>query len=116
MPKDAICATGCDETFGPVLVVEAFDDPEQALADAQSGPYGLSAAIMTGDPMRGFAMAQRFDSGIVHVNGATMSGEASLPNGGVKDSGWGRSGHYAVEDFTEIRLTTITQGPGRYPI
>ncbi|RDD69824.1 aldehyde dehydrogenase family protein [Paracoccus versutus] len=115
VPHDAICATGRDETFGPMLVIEPFDDPEQALADAQDTPFGLSAAIMTGDPARGLDMAQRFDAGIVHVNGATMAGEASLPNGGVKDSGWGRSGHYAVEDFTEIRLTTITQGAGRYP-
>ena len=40
-------------------------------------------------------MAQRFDSGIVHVNAPTMASEAALPVGGVKDSGWGRSGYYA---------------------
>ena len=116
VPADAACTTGCDETFGPLLVIEAFDDPEAALAAAQDTPYGLSAAIMTADAGRGLEMAQRFDTGIVHVNGPTMAGEASLPNGGVKDSGWGRSGHYAVEDFTEIRLTTVTQGRGAYPI
>jgi acyl-CoA reductase-like NAD-dependent aldehyde dehydrogenase len=44
-----------------------------------------------------------------------MASEASLPVGGVKDSGWGRSGHYAVEDFTEIRLTTMSTTPGSYP-
>lgn len=115
VPGDVTAATGCSETFGPLLIVEAFDDPEAALAAAQATPYGLSAAIMTGNAARGLDMAQRFDTGIVHVNGATMAGEASLPNGGVKDSGWGRSGHYAVEDFTEIRLTTVTSGPGHYP-
>ena len=116
VPKDAVCSTGRDETFGPMLVIQPFDDAEQALAEAQDTPYGLSAAIMTGDHARGLDMAQRFDTGIVHVNTATMASEASLPVGGVKDSGWGRSGHYAVEDFTEIRLTTLTQGRGRYPI
>ena len=115
VPRDAICTTGCDETFGPVLVIEAFDDVEHALATAQDTPYGLSASIMTRDQARGFAMAQRFDTGIVHINAPTMASEASLPVGGVKDSGWGRSGHYAIEDFTEIRLTTMSQGPGRYP-
>lgn len=115
VPPDVLATQGCDETFGPLLVVEAFDDPEQALIAAQDTPYGLSAAIMTGNGARGLDMAQRFDTGIVHVNGATMAGEASLPNGGVKDSGWGRSGHYAVEDFTEIRLTTVTSKPGQYP-
>lgn len=115
VPSDALATTGCDETFGPLLIVEAFDDAEEALAKAQDTPYGLSAAIMTGNAAKGFEMASRFDAGIVHVNGATMAGEASLPNGGVKDSGWGRSGHYAIEDFTEIRLATVTHGPGHYP-
>lgn len=114
VPSHAVCTTGAEETFGPLLVVEAFDDAEQALADAQDTPYGLSASILTRDHSRGFDMAQRFDTGIVHVNAATMGSEASLPVGGVKDSGWGRSGYYAIEDFTEIRLTTLNRGPGRY--
>ncbi|WP_420003975.1 aldehyde dehydrogenase family protein [Arenibacterium sp. LLYu02] len=115
VPKDALATKGCDETFGPLLVIEAFDEVEAALQKAQDTPYGLSAAIMTGNAGKGLELASRFDTGIVHVNGATMAGEASLPNGGVKDSGWGRSGHYAVEDFTEIRLATVTHGPGMYP-
>ncbi len=115
VPEDAICTSGRDETFGPMLVVQQFDDAEQALRDAQNTPYGLSAAIMTRDHARAFDMAQRFDTGIVHINGATMGSEAALPVGGVKDSGWGRSGLYSMEDFTEVRLTTMTSGPGRYP-
>ena len=115
VPPDAICTTGCDETFGPLLVVQAFDDAEAALAEAQATPYGLSAAIMTRDHAKGLDMARRFDTGIVHVNAPTMASEAALPVGGVKDSGWGRSGHYAIEDFTELRLTTLSQGKGQYP-
>ncbi|WP_293882072.1 aldehyde dehydrogenase family protein [Sphingomonas sp.] len=115
VPKDAICTTGCDETFGPLLVVEAFDDAEIALAGAQNTPYGLSSSIMTRDHARGLAMAHRLHSGIVHINAPTMASEAALPVGGVKDSGWGRSGHYAIEDFTELRLMTMSSGPGMYP-
>lgn len=115
VPPDVSVATGREETFGPVVVIEAVGDAEEALAKAQDTPYGLSAAIMTGDQRRGLEMAQRFDTGIIHVNSATMAGEPSLPNGGVKDSGWGRSGHYAIEDFTEIRLMTMTGDAGHYP-
>ena len=115
VPKDAICTTGCDETFGPLLVIEAFDDAEQALLDAQNTPYGLSSSIMTRDHARGLDMAERMDAGIVHINAPTMASEAALPVGGTKDSGWGRSGHYAIEDFTEIRLTTMSRGKGHYP-
>ena len=115
VPPEAVCTTGCDETFGPMLVIQAFDDAEAALAEAQATPYGLSAAIMTRDHARALDMAQRFDTGIVHINAPTMASEAALPVGGVKDSGWGRSGHYAVEDFTEVRLTTMSTKPGQYP-
>lgn len=115
VPADAVCTTGSDETFGPLLVIESFDDFDTALRDAQSTPYGLSASIMTRDRGRGLDIAQRFDSGIIHINAPTMASEAALPVGGVKDSGWGRSGHYAIEDFTEVRLMTISSEPGRYP-
>ena len=115
VPRDAMVADQRHETFGPVLVVEAVASAEEALTRAQATPYGLSAAIMTGNQSRGLDLAQRFDTGIVHINASTMGAEPSLPNGGVKDSGWGRSGHYSIEDFTEIRLTTLTHGAARYP-
>jgi vanillin dehydrogenase len=115
VPRDAICTTGSEETFGPVLIVEAVDSAEEALVRAHDTPYGLSAAIMTGDQDKGLDLARRFDAGIVHINSSTMASEPSLPNGGVKDSGWGRSGHYAVEDFTEVRLMTLNHGAGKYP-
>lgn len=115
VPPGAICTSGCDETFGPMLVVQPFDDAEAALTEAQATPFGLSASIMTRDHSRALDMAQRFDTGIVHINAPTMASEAALPVGGVKDSGWGRSGYYAVEDFTEIRLTTLSANPGQYP-
>lgn len=111
-PADAsICR---EETFGPVVVIEGVDSPEDAMTKALSTRYGLSAGIVTTDHDRAFEMAQRFDCGMVHINGATMASEPSLPNGGVKESGWGRSGRHSIEDFTEVRLTTITRG--RFPI
>lgn len=115
VPGDAICTTGADETFGPLLVIEAFDDTEDAVRKAQDTPYGLSASIMTRDRARGLDIAAGMDAGIVHINAPTMASEAALPVGGVKHSGWGRSGHYAVEDFTEVRLTTMSSLPGMYP-
>ena len=70
---------------------------------------------MTSDRVRGRAMAERFDSGIVHANAPKMASEAALPVGGVKDSGWGRWGYYSIEDVTELRMTTMSSEPGRYP-
>jgi acyl-CoA reductase-like NAD-dependent aldehyde dehydrogenase len=115
VPPDVAAANGCEETFGPLLVIEAVDSAETAVQRAQDTPFGLSAGIITGDQERGLELALRFDTGIVHVNSATVVSEPSLPNGGVKDSGWGRSGPYAMEDFTELRLTTLNSGPMQFP-
>ena len=101
------------ETFGPVLAVEVVDSAEEAVARANATSYGLSAAILTADTDRGFALAQQIESGIVHVNDQSVGDEPQMPFGGVKDSGWGRFGGQAVVDeFTELRWITVQAGTG----
>jgi len=105
-----------EETFGPVLVAQAVQDAEEAVAIANSTRYGLSAGLITSDNQRGFALARRIDAGVVHVNDQTIADEPQLPLGGVKDSGWGRSGPQSMADFTELQWITTRDGTGSYPI
>jgi vanillin dehydrogenase len=105
-----------EETFGPVLVAQPADTPDEAVAIANSTRYGLSAGLITGDNQRGFALARRIDSGVVHVNDQTVADEPQLPLGGVKDSGWGRSGPASMADFTELQWITTRDGGGSFPI
>jgi len=96
------------ETFGPVASIEVVDDADEAVARANATSYGLSAGIITSNRERGFALAQRIESGIVHVNDQTVADEPQMPFGGVKDSGFGRFGGQAVVDeFTELRWVTM---------
>ncbi len=96
------------ETFGPVASIEIVDDADEAVARANATSYGLSAGIITSNRERGFALAQRIESGIVHVNDQTVADEPQMPFGGVKDSGFGRFGGQAVVDeFTELRWVTM---------
>ncbi len=105
-----------EETFGPVLVAQPVDSAEEAVAVANATRYGLSAGLITGDNQRGFALARQIDSGVVHVNDQTIADEPQLPLGGVKDSGWGRSGPGSIQDFTEVQWITTRDGAGHYPI
>jgi acyl-CoA reductase-like NAD-dependent aldehyde dehydrogenase len=89
---------------------------ETACERGPPGRYGLSAGLITGDTQRGFALARRIDAGVVHVNDQTIADEPQLPLGGVKDSGWGRSGPQSMADFTEIQWITTRDGSGTYPI
>jgi acyl-CoA reductase-like NAD-dependent aldehyde dehydrogenase len=62
------------------------------------------------------AIAERIESGIVHINDQTVHDEPHVPFGGVKDSGWGRfGGHAALEEFTELRWISMQRTPRPYP-
>jgi len=106
----------CEETFGPVVSVIEVKDEDEAVAVANDTTYGLSAAVVTGDVAKGLALAERIESGIVHINDQTVSDEPQVPFGGVKDSGWGRFGGRAgLEEFTELRWITMQLTPREYP-
>jgi acyl-CoA reductase-like NAD-dependent aldehyde dehydrogenase len=114
VPQDSELAN--EETFGPVLAVEVAGSADEAVERANATTYGLSAGIITSDPDKGFALAQRLESGIVHVNDQPVGDEPQMPFGGVKDSGWGRFGGQAVVDeFTELRWVTVQSGTHPFP-
>ena len=106
-----------EESFGPVVAAIGVDGAEEAVRVANDSPYGLSAAVFGTDPVLAWSVASRIESGICHINGATVHDEPQMPFGGVKDSGWGRfGGKAALEEFTELRWMTLQRGPRHYPI
>lgn len=106
-----------EETFGPVVSIVRVDGVEEAIRVANDTEYGLAAAVFGRGISRAMAVARRIESGICHVNGATVQDEAQMPFGGMKASGYGRfGGMAAVHEFTELRWITVTSGPGHYPI
>ena len=87
-----------------------------AVARANATAYGLAAGILTGDPDRGLAVADRLQAGIVHVNDQPVGDEPQMPFGGVKDSGWGRfGGQAAIDEFTELKWVTVQSGTRPFP-
>ena len=105
-----------EETFGPVVALTPVKNADEAVRLANDTSYGLSAAIITGDPERGMALAERIDSGIVHVNDSTVHDEPHAPFGGIKGSGLGRhGGRAAIEAFTEIRWVSLQTERRHYP-
>jgi acyl-CoA reductase-like NAD-dependent aldehyde dehydrogenase len=106
----------CEETFGPVVTVIEVESAEEAVAVANDTMYGLSASVFTGDFVKGLDIAERIESGIVHINDQTVHDEPQVPFGGVKNSGWGRfGGHAALDEFTELRWITVQRTPRQYP-
>lgn len=107
-----------EESFGPIVTVIAVDGPEEALAVANDNDYGLTSAIFTRNVTLALDLAKRLEAGMCHINGATLDDEAQMPFGGVKNSGYGKSGGRAgLAEFTEIQWITIEgRTKPRYPI
>ncbi len=106
-----------EESFGPLVSIIPVDGVEQAIEVANDTEYGLAAAVFSANVPQALEVAQRVQSGICHINDATVHDEPQMPFGGVKNSGWGRfGGRAALEEFTELRWITIQETERHYPI
>jgi len=89
------------QTFGPVVVVQAVADGEEAVRRVNASPYGLTASVWTRDVARGRALATRFNVGEAAVNDhGPSAGHAEIPWGGRKASGYGKT--RGPEGLTEM--------------
>ncbi len=105
-----------EEIFGPVLAVCRVPDFDAAIEAANAVPYGLASSIYTRDLTTAMRFVDRSEVGIVHVNQATVGGEAHLPFGGTKATGVGprEQGSVAIDFYSELKVVYVDYtGTGR---
>ena len=96
-----------EETFGPVSVVIAAKDADDAVQIANDTSYGLGASIWTQDLELAEKLAANVEAGAVFVNGMTKS-DPRLPFGGTKRSGYGRELAYmGIREFVNAKTVWI---------
>ncbi len=106
VPKD--CDASAEEAFGPLSILQPFDDYDSALEEVNNSRYGLQAGIFTRDIYKAHKAWDVLEVGGVVIGDVPSWRVDNMPYGGVKDSGLGREGiRYAIEDMTETRLMVI---------
>lgn len=99
------CRIFAQEAFGPVAVLNAYTELDDAIEAVNRSQYGLQAGIFTRDLERAFHAARRVEVGGFMINDVPQFRVDQMPYGGVKLSGAGREGpRYAVEEMTEPKL------------
>lgn len=92
------------ESFGPTVGLIEVDDISEAIEIANTSFYGLSTSIFSADIGRAIAIGKALHSGAVHINSMTLHDEATLPHGGVKNSGYGRfGGRWGISEFVQTK-------------
>lgn len=106
VPAD--CELSAEEAFGPVAILEPFDDYDAVLKRVNDSRFGLQAGIFTRDIYKAQKAWDVLEVGGVVIGDVPSWRVDHMPYGGVKDSGIGREGiRYAIEDMTELRLMVV---------
>ncbi len=96
------------EAFGPVALIEPFDDFDAAIDEVNDSEFGLQAGVFTGRLDHAMRAWDRLEVGGVVVGDVPSFRVDNMPYGGIKQSGLGREGvRCAIEDMTEPRLLVI---------
>jgi len=98
-----------EEIFGPVLVVIAYEDEDDAVRIANDSVFGLSGGVWSADQDRAMAVARKIRTGTINVNGGNFYG-ADAPFGGYKQSGLGREmGLEGFEEYLEMKTIAVAE-------
>ncbi len=96
-----------EEIFGPVVVVSAFEEAEEAIRRANNTRYGLAAAVWTKDISKAHRFAQATQAGTIWINGYDLF-DPAVPFGGHKESGIGAEmGKSAIDLYTQEKSVWV---------
>lgn len=95
------------EIFGPVVTINSFKYPHEAVKWANNSPYGLSASVWTKNLTLAHKLAAGLKVGTVWIN-TWLKRDLRMPFGGAKASGLGREGgEHSMDFFTETKTVCV---------
>ena len=97
-----------EEIFGPVVVIQTFDDEADVIARSNDTDYGLASYFYTRDLDRVKRVARSLEYGLVGVNRGVISDPAA-PFGGLKHSGLGvEGGVNGIDEYLDTKYIALT--------
>ncbi len=107
-PGMKVCA---QEIFGPVVVLEPYENFQEAVNMVNDSEFGLQAGVFTNNLDEMNYAFNNIEVGGVMINDPSTFRMDHTPYGGVKDSGFGREGiRNAMTEMMEPRLMIKNSG------
>jgi aldehyde dehydrogenase (NAD+) len=96
-----------DEIFGPVPVLQKFQNITEAIQMANDTQFGLTGSIWTNDLQTALTMAEKVRSGYVWINDHLIRA-TGFPFGGWQQSGFGReAAAQTLDEFSNTKSVYI---------
>jgi succinate-semialdehyde dehydrogenase/glutarate-semialdehyde dehydrogenase len=93
-----------EETFGPVAAIIPFDDESEVVKMANDTEYGLASYVYTNDLDRATRVTEALNFAIIGLNDINPTA-ASVPFGGMGESGIGREGGpHGIDEYLETKV------------
>ncbi|PDT81629.1 aldehyde dehydrogenase family protein [Sinorhizobium sp. BJ1] len=106
----ATCDLWNEEVFAPIVILQPFDELDQAIQLANSPEYSLHAGIFTNDLEEALDAANQIGAGGVMINDSSDYRFDAMPFGGFKYGSMGREGvRFAYEDMTQPKVVCINR-------
>jgi acyl-CoA reductase-like NAD-dependent aldehyde dehydrogenase len=98
----------CEEAFAPVVLLEPYDDFDDAIAKVNRSRWGMQTGVFTRDLKLANQAFESLDVAAVLINQVPTFRVENMPYGGIKLSGFGREGlKYAMEEMTERKTLIV---------
>lgn len=96
-----------EETFGPLAAIVKFKTKDEVVKACNDTPYGLAAYLFSENLNTVYTVSESLEAGMVSVNTGLFT-DASMPFGGIKESGFGREGSlYGLDDYTVVKSIVL---------
>ncbi|CAK9780220.1 unnamed protein product [Cutaneotrichosporon oleaginosum] len=96
-----------DETFGPLAPCFKFETEDEVIKLANDTEFGLAGYFYSRDIGRIWRVSEALEVGMVCANSGILS-QATIPFGGVKESGFGKEGSkYGIDDYCVVKLVAM---------
>ena len=98
------------EVFAPVVILEPFDQLDEAVALANAPEYSLHAGVFTRDLAKALKLARQIEAGGVMINDSSDYRFDAMPFGGFKYGSLGREGvRFAYEEMTQPKVVCLNR-------
>ncbi|MBV6700967.1 aldehyde dehydrogenase family protein [Kitasatospora aureofaciens] len=103
-----------EEFFGPIAVLHAAADLDEAIALANDTPHSLSTSVHSRSLDVALAAADRLDAGMIRINAPSSGVDFHLPFGGAKGASHGEreQGQAALDFYTVSRTVSVLPAGG----